>query len=745
MELPKQLRLATLISLLIFGTAAHATPVPAKNIPSAASSSAPNIDGVLDDAIWQSALTIELDIETRPLENTPARVKTTAYLIENGHSLLVAFDARDPEPENIRAYLSDRDRAFQDDFVGITVDTFNDERRGFEFFVNALGVQMDLTIDDISNNEDETWDAIWQSAGKITETGYIVEMAIPFSQLRFPRADGEQTWGLDALRFRPRDSRVRLSNNPTDRSRNCYLCQLSKIRGFANAKPGRNLEITPTLTASRTDSRDDVATDPLVTGDTDFEPGLSVRWGITPDLTANLALNPDFSQVEADVAQLDVNNQFALFFPEKRPFFLEGADYFSTPLRAVFTRTVADPSVGAKLTGKSGAHTFGAFIAEDDITNLLLPGSLQSDSESLDEGNQAIVGRYSLSFGDASNVGALFTSRRGSGYSNQVAGFDSRWRINDQHNIRAQFLHSQTEYPDTFARDNDQTVGRFDGDALAFYYDYESRNWFALFRYEDVSPEFRADSGFMSRVDYDKVVVGMGRIWHGEDDNWWQRIRINGDWDITHDSQGRVLERELEAYASVQGPLQSFLEIGGLKRQQLWDDQLFSEQMISAFAEFQPRRGLQLAAFVRIGDRIDFDNSQLADLVRVAPRVNWNLNQHLRLNLRHTSLQLDSKAGPEIFDAQLSDLRLTWQFTLRSFLRMTVQRQDVRRNQAEYTDTVDARDLGVSAQLLYSYKINPQTVLFVGYSDNFVDDDELPELTRSDRTLFLKVGYAFTP
>jgi hypothetical protein len=149
--------------------------------------------------------------------------------------------------------LRDRDSAFNDDFVGVVLDTFNDERRAFEFFVNPFGVQMDLIQDDVNRNESESWDAIWDSAGVITTTGFTTEMAIPFSQLRFPRTDGDQTWGMDLLRFWPRDQRVRMSNNPQDRNRSCYLCQFGKFTGFANAEPGKALEIVPTLTAAQSD------------------------------------------------------------------------------------------------------------------------------------------------------------------------------------------------------------------------------------------------------------------------------------------------------------------------------------------------------------------------------------------------------------------------------------------------------------------------------------------------------------
>lgn len=704
-----------------------------------------SIDGVMDEAAWQDATAIDIDIETRPGENLPARVKTVAYILENGQKLYIAFDARDPKPEEIRAYLRDRDSAWNDDFVGIVLDTYNDERRAFEFFVNPLGVQMDMTYDDVNKREDDSWDAIWDSAGLINESGYVVEMEIPLNQLRFPNVEGEQTWGIDLLRFYPRDQRYRFSNNETDRSINCYLCQIDKIQGLANADPERDLEIVPTLIGSRTDSTDDPGVTPLEEGDADAEVGINVRWGITPDLTANLAINPDFSQVEADVAQLDVNNQFALFFPEKRPFFLEGADYFRTPMRAVFTRTVANPSAGLKLTGKRDRNTFGVFAARDDVTNLLFPGPFDSDDTSLDKGNTAFVGRYGRSFGDASNVGGVLTVRDGDDYHNYMGGMDSRWKISDQQSAQFQYLHSQTEYPEATAAEFDQPLDSFSGDAYQLGYRYDSRDWVGWANHQRVDEGFRADSGFVPKVDRVFYEFGGGRIWHGEEDDWWTRLEWISEWNVDHDTNGQLLEREAESYLFVSGPMQSHIEFGVLLRDTRFEGVTYNETKTSIFGKVQPKGGLILRMHAVLGDQVDFENGRLGDELRLSPEISWNVNRNLLVRLDASFVTLDTQDGENIFDAKVYDLRLTWQFNSRSFLRFTTQRFDVERNQALYDDEVDARSRDVGRQLLYSYKLNPQTVFFLGYSDQFVDDDELNALTETDRSLFMKIGYAWTP
>jgi len=704
------------------------------------------VDGVLDDPIWQQALKVPLTTETYPRENLPAEVETTAYLVENGDQLLIAFDARDPDPESIRAYLRDRDTAFNDDFVGIVLDTFNDQRRAFEFFVNPFGVQMDMIQDDVNRNESDAWNAIWDSAGQINATGFTAELAIPFSQLRFPRVDGDLTWGIQVLRFRPRDQRVRLSNSPQDRNRSCYLCQLDKFTGFANAEPGKALEVVPTLTSARSDTRPSgAAPGVLVEGDFETEAGLGVRWGITPDLTLDATLNPDFSQVEADVAQLQENTQFALFYPESRPFFLEGEDYYSSPLQAVFTRTVADPDVGAKFTGRTGKNTIGVFATDDTVTNLLFPGPLGSSSESLDQDNDAFVGRYTRGIGSLSTIGALVTSRQGDGYSNEVAGFDGRYFINDQNTLNFQYLESRTEYPAQVVADFAQPAGEFSGDALRLDYRYSSRNWFGFYGHQELDPNFRADSGFISRVNVVADFFEMQRTWYGTG-TWYNELGVGLSGEHVEDTNGQLLEQSVQPFFSVQGPLQSFMQIGAGPSKEYWNGQMYDKQGGFMFGQIRPRSGLNINMSISRGEQIDYANSRLADQRRFQPQIDWNATRHLLVRLRYTANRLSAKDGPAIFDAKLVDLRLTWQFNVRSFVRLTAQSQHIDRNVALYNDpSTDPRTKTLASQILYSYKLNPQTVLFAGYSDNQIDDDFTGNLEATGRTVFLKLSYAWIP
>lgn len=703
------------------------------------------VDARLDDEGWREIIPIPLLLETSPADNQPPPVRTDAYLTYDDSKLYIAIRAWDPNPNAIRANLTDRDRAFQDDFAGVVLDTFNDGRRGFEFFVNPLGVQMDLFMNDVGGGEDESWDAIWESAGRIDDEGYIVEMAIPFTALRFKASKGPQTWGIDIIRVYPRSFRHRIGLNRLERGRNCYVCTFAKLTGFEGITPGRNLELDPTVTVQRTDANRSFPDGRLTRGSVETEPGLSASWGVTPNITLNAALNPDFSQVEADSPQLDVNRQFALFFEEKRPFFLEGADFFQTPLSIVYTRTVADPDWGMKVSGKEGKNALGVFVTRDSVTNLLIPGSQSSTFASIEDEHIAGVVRYRYDIASNSAIGLLGTARHGNDYSNTVGGFDAFFRLARQDTITAQFLRSRTEYPDSVSTSLGQPSEAFDDDALRLQYRHNSRHWFWQAFYEDIGEGFRADSGFLPQVDYRRGLAGLERTWWSdrslEKPRWYTRFFWGGDWDRTETQEGELLEEELESWFGLAGPKQSFFFIDVGTRERRSGANLFDENFLGLFFEMRPAATLYVNVNAAFGDQIDFANSRLGERVHITPFVRWNIGRQTQIEWRHTYETLDVEGG-RLYTANLTQLRAVYQFSVRAFIRTIIQYTDIDRATGLYTFEIPAKTERLFPQILFSYKLNPQTVLFVGYTENRVGDESI-DLARRDRTFFTKVGYAW--
>ncbi len=723
---------------------AEITPAKSYVVPPAAGTI--KVDGVLDEPAWTGAAVLSDFTEWLPGDNTPPPVKTECLVTFDKANLYVAFRCFDPEPRKIRAHLMDRDATdtlIQDDHISLIIDSFNDERRGFQFRVNPLGVQADANFSESEGYEDFSWDAIWASAGKITDWGYAIEMAIPFNQLRFKRSESAQTWGFSAERSWPRSVRHRMESHPRDRDRACLLCQMNKLTGFAGISPGNNIELSPTLTASRTDAMGTTSfpSGDLEAGKPKVEPGLSTKWGLTPNLILNATANPDFSQVEADVAQLDVNTRFALYYPEKRPFFLEGNDFFLTPLQAVFTRTVADPLWGTKLTGKLGRSALGFFAAEDRINNLIFPSNQGSAMTTLEENVYGGVLRYRHDVGRNSTFGLLYTGRAGHDYGNHVGGVDAFITLGRSDSLSLQYLRSETEYPEAIASVFGQKKGFFGGDALMASYMHLGREWQWFVVYQDLGTGFRADYGFLPRVDTRTLDVQVQRMFWSSGQGWFNRAYfwLRGYYIGDHDR--RMTDSRVALGGTYEGPLQSNITLVGRWNKEYFSGVTYDVSDLVLAAILKPAGGLSFGFEGNLGRAIDYNNVRPATVLRLGPQAELGLGRHLNLNLSHSLERLASN-GLRTYTANLSQARIIYNFSVRAFVRAIVQFRNVDRVPRGYVFPVEPLTRGLFTQFLFSYKINPQTVLFLGYSDNSLGLEGV-DITRTDRTFFFKIGYAW--
>lgn len=305
--------------------------------------------------------------------------------------------------------ITETGTTYNDDYVGFEIDTFNDERSSFSFYSNPLGIQQDGSYNENGLSSGDNWDAIWESVGQLTDFGYSVEMKIPFSVIRFPSSDKEMIWGLFASRSYPRNVVYGIRNTPLDKGRNCEMCQSRKITGFEGIKPGQNIEIIPTFSALRLNGREPFPHGEMQEVDSTGDFGISGIWGVTPNSTLSAAINPDFSQIEADSLELDINRQFAIYYDEKRTFFLEGEEFF----KGLHTRSIADPQWGAKYTHREGSNSVGFISARDRITSLIFPGVDGSRQTSLSQENTASSMRYSRDIWNRSSIGMVMTDRQG--------------------------------------------------------------------------------------------------------------------------------------------------------------------------------------------------------------------------------------------------------------------------------------------------------------------------------------------
>jgi hypothetical protein len=440
-----------------------------------------SIDGRLDEVAWERAALLTGFSQYEPVEGTPASEETTVRMIVTQDALYFAIRAEDSSG-GVRATLTQRDGyGRSDDYVRVILDTFNDQRRAYVFMVNPYGVQGDgLWVEGGSGRFGDPidWnpDFLWESNGRVDDAGYSAEIKIPLKTLRFPEAD-VQDWGLQVQRTIRRTG-YQSSWAPITQERANKLEQAGSLTGLRGLDAGLFMEINPTLVGSRTGQ---AATDGtgLVGDGGQGEMGLNLTYGLTSNLTLDGTVNPDFSQVEADAGQIAVNERFALFLPEQRPFFLEGTDVFNMPKRLVYTRSIVNPVGAAKISGKIGGLQVAYLGAVDEVNS--------------GASNPMVnVMRVRGDIGQSSSIGAVYTDRTEPGVDfNRVMGADARFVLGGRYTLEMLAAGSADGASGT---DTDW------GSMFSLSARRSSRTLSMNASFEDSSEEFRAGSGFIRRV-----------------------------------------------------------------------------------------------------------------------------------------------------------------------------------------------------------------------------------------------------
>src|ERR1051326_5666263 len=421
-----------LIALLLLSIRAFAADEPLPTVHITHSTGPIIVDGDLSDAGWNGATKFEQWYETNPGDNIEPKVKQIGYVTYDDRFLYVGIDMWDPDPSKINSIYGDHDALSgnTDDYAGILIDSRNDKRTGYLFLVNAHGIQYDASTDDASG-EDNSPDYFWDSAAKRNDHGWSVEMRIPFSAIRYHGSS--PVFNIALYRNRPRDYRYQMFTVKLPRGTNCFVCFWEKADGFQGLPAGGHMVVAPYITAR---SNGEVAG----TGNHIVQPPVGanaradIKWIPNADTALDAAINPDFSQVESDTAAISTNQRFAIFFPEKRPFFLENTDLFSTPIQAVYTRTITEPRWGLRSTGKYGKNAYTVLVADDrGGGSVILPSPFGSNFANQDFESKAFAARLRRSPGAHSFASFLATSREDDGGGhNRVFGPD--FRYNSDHN-----------------------------------------------------------------------------------------------------------------------------------------------------------------------------------------------------------------------------------------------------------------------------------------------------------------------
>lgn len=715
------------------------------------------IDGTLDDAGWRDATRATGFVETSPGDQVKPPVDSEAWVTYDGENLYVALIAYD-DPKTVRVTMSDRDAIYQDDYFGIMLDTYGDLTWGYELFVNPLGIQGDLRMSS-QGGEDGSFDVVWHSEGRLTDDGYQVEIAIPFASLRFPDRE-EHTWRVNFWRDHQRDLRRRYSWAAQDRDDPCFMCQWGYLKGIRNIRAGTNLDVIASAVGSQfgalTDRDDPSSTFDNETLDGNFS--LNARYGLTSSSSAELALNPDFSQIESDAGQIDVNTTFALFFPERRPFFQEGSDLYDMWVSAIYTRSINDPDAAAKLTGTFGRTSLYYLVARDNASPIILPGAERSF---IGQGTKSIsnIVRARQTFLEDSYVGFTLTDRRfekDDGANNTVVGIDGRLRIVQNLQLEAQGMISRTDEPNAPEVTEDLNDETFNEGTHTYGFDDESytgaaayvslerngRTWSADLDYWEYDGNFRTDNGFTTQNNYRQGSFWTGMFFRPNRQllvNWEPSVGIGRIW---RSSDGRFEDEWIRPNLYFRLPAQTDFSV-----QYLISRERFAEKIIPGISiwnvnlDQRPLGWLSYGGWVSVGNGIrrDFDDPQLANQLGAGAYGRIKPTQRFVIEPDFSYSRQDSRRNGEIFfDGWILRTRLNYQFTRRLFTRVILQ----------YNTFGDQLDV----EPLLTYRVNPFTVFFIGSTGNFqrFDADADPEdaidhseWKLADRQFFAKVQVLF--
>ncbi len=768
--MPKNREIAILAALLMsmapLASMAQSSRNAEPDVPSLATDFVPNvnpsltvqraagaveIDGVRGESEWEFAGLATNFSETFPGDQTRPPVGIRVYTMYDDANLYLFYEI-DDDPDEIRVHMSDRDNIWQDDYVGMLLDTNNDGATQYFIAANPHGIQGDTRIS--RQGEDDSFNLIFRSAGQITETGYQVEMAIPFRSLRFPAAE-VQNWSATFWITRPRSSRNTYSWAAIDRDDSCFTCNFGTLTGLRGVRAGKNLEILPSVTATQFGSLSN-SQDPRSAFQNERiqgEPSLNVKYGITSDLTADVTLNPDFSQIEADAAQVDVNSTFALFFPEQRPFFQEGGDLFDTWINVVYTRSLNSPLLASKLTGRVGRTNIAYIGGRDEASPILIP--LEESSEVVPDAGKSFsnILRVQHNLPGNSFIGLLATDRRlDDGGSGSVLSLDGLIRFGQKYQLEAQVAGSQTREPnsaDLSARLGDATFDggkhtvaldgeSFTGYALYSSFERNARHWVFDFDYWGTNPTFRTDNGFVTGNDQHRFSFFQGVTLYPENisfiDRIFPRMQVARIWNFDG------VRKDEWAGGGVQMRMkrQTNVNVDAFFSNELFRGTEFrnlSNIMFGLFSNFS--EPVQAGVSLRTGRSIarNLETPEIGNSLNVEGNATIRPTQRLvlRPSISYSRLK-DRDTEEEFFSGYILRMRTNYQFTRRLFARVVVQ----------YNDFAERLEIDP----LVTYKINAFSALYVGSTHDLdsyprTNDPNEQFFRQRNRQLFLKLQYLF--
>jgi hypothetical protein len=668
----------------------------------------PRIDGVLDDEVWSGEpLPLDRWMSYNPLRGEPEQQRTSVWVGYDNEAIYFAFRCYDTEPDKIRTTISRRDTVWNDDWVGVSLDSTRAGQLAYHMFVNPSGIQMDALQ---STNEDTAPDWLWQSAGRVDGEGYVVEIRLPLQSIRFKGGDQVRM----GLLFYRKNSRLGVSWSWPEMKPGEWVFEAHAPIGFGELKQPLLLEVIPSATVSHNEVRTGQQWRE-VRSNGDF--GASLKYGITSTMTLDATINPDFSQVESDAFEVEVNNRFPVFFSEKRPFFMEGLGLFnlagtgwdSTMRTSVHTRRIVDPSAGIKLTGTAGRYSFATLIAPDE--------SVAPDGHQM-----FTIGRGLRNFGDGQYLGVLVTDTEFQRDYNRVIAADIALKHGDRFRWNGNMILT-----DSAVEDGGSTSGL----GGQFSYSYETRRVAVSGQVEHYSPDFRMDTAFINRVGVTRTWQYQGLNFYPDEKRYAWLKRVNPFIWMTAAKDRVQGGTDLEVIPAIRFNFtrQGYLRLDVLRGHQTFAHQRFTVGRVFADGGAQIMRWLNVGGSINSGPAVFYDevNPFQGHQRSINARVELQPNSRLNHDFSYTFVHFErEETGEKVFDVHVVNLRNTYQFTKQFLIRAITQYDSSRRR--------------VLGDFLASYELVPGTVVHAGYGALWERVDVDPYRPTA-RAFFFKASY----
>jgi hypothetical protein len=681
--------------------------------------------------------------QNAPSDGAKATRETVAYLSYDDSHLYAIFLCKE-EKSKLRARMANRDDIQSDDEVALYLDTFRDHQHVLDFYVNPMGIQADATSNE-GQSDDYSYNTLWRSEGRITADGYAVWMAIPFRSLRFSSAD-VQTWGIGLARFIPAINESSYWPYYTSRISG-FAPQLGTTDGLNRVSAGRNLTVTPYVFGQRAQYLNTPSyTSPDFKSQTELRAGVDVKAIIHDSFTLDVTVNPDFSQVESEDPQITINQRFEVFFPELRPFFLENAGYFQTPDNLFFSRTIQDPELGARLTGRSGPWQVGVIAMDDRYPGNTLPSS------DPDYGHHAAIGvvRLQRDLGEDSNVGIMATAYDFGARHEYLGSADARIHLSDQFELTAQAVHSDTGIPG---------LPRVSGTDYLANLEYSSLHFEETTHYLDRSPNFQTTLGFIPRVNIRQVDQDLAYHFLPAGNllkSWGPTMELIEDWDHT----GKIQDRIITPGVAFELTGQTFITAQRTESIEVYQNAAFRKHLtdFSVNSDFSKHFGV--ATDYNFGRGVNYYPALglapfSANLQNGTAKFVVRPSSRLRLEETYLLSRLQTPMGQAIFNNHIFRSTLRYQFSRQLSLRIIGEYDVVLPN----TNLVNLTNSKVfTSNVLITYLLSPGTALYVGYTDQRQNLALLQAMaqgmpptlatigdpsTLTDRQIFIKLSYAF--